>query len=134
VESALIGERAAAAEAEEEAPELPTALPTAAEASLVGVTEEGSSSSSEDDGDDPVDFLKQRRAQSVERERMAAAPKERRVAAQGLRAEAEQIKREGDAEAATRKMAEGIAQLEAALAAVHSQASPVDTGPYRTRG
>ena len=134
VETALIGAKAAA-EAEDKTSELPTALPAAVEASLVGVaTEEGSGSSDEDDADCPVNFLKQRRAQSVERERLAKAPTERRVAAQGLRAKAEHINREGDAEAAARKMAEGIAQLEAALAAVQGVSSPIDTGPYRTRG
>jgi hypothetical protein len=130
VETALNGAAWAMTEAADQVAELPTVLPTAIEASLVGI------SSDDDDGDDPVNnFLKQRRALSVERERAAAqaqAPTERRVAAQGLRAEADRIKREGDAETAARKMAQGIALLEAALAAVQGQST--DTGSFRTRG
>ncbi len=85
--------------------------------------QEGSS-----DGEDPVDFLIARRAQSVERATAAARSRARdekeivaashRVAAHNLRASAARVEHEGDAAEAARKMSEGIAQLEAALSMV----------------
>ena len=85
------------------------------------------------DGEDPVDFLIARRAQSVERATASSRTRARdekevaaashRVAAHNLRALAARVEREGDATEAARKMAEGIAQLEAALSAVQ----PVQT-------
>ena len=125
VERALLGEAAAA-----------TSSPTAPsrggdgtdDATDVRARDDDGGVEEDDDGEDPVDFLVARRAQSVERaarrsrarDEHEAAAAERRVAAHNLRAEAARVEREGDAEEAKRKMEEGIAQLEAALAAVQN--------------
>lgn len=91
------------------------------------------------DGEDPVDFLIARRAQSIERsagsrsgprDEVEAAAVSHRVAAHNLRALAARVERDGDAAEAAHKMAEGIAQLEAALAAVQPTSTGTAAGTF----
>ena len=89
------------------------------------------------DGEDPVDFLiaRRHRAQSIERgtgarDDIEAAAASHRVAANNLRALAARVERDGDAAGAAQKMAEGIAQLEAALAAVQPTSTGTAAGTF----